>query len=97
MREILDEVAPDELSRAYTTIFAQAQRGKVLEKMVFLDGYYLMSVDGTEYFSSKKIHCPSCLEKRNSKTGEVTYSHQMVGAAIVHPQRFRASGRILEW
>ncbi len=85
MREISDEVTPDELSRAYTTIFAQAQRGEVREKMVFLDGCYLMSVDGTEYFSSKKIHCPSCLEKTNSKTGEVTYSHQMVGAAIVHP------------
>ncbi len=85
MREILDEVSPDEFSRAYTTIFAQAQRGKVLEKMVFLDGCYLLSVDGTEYFSSKKVHCPSCLERKNSKTGEVTYYHQMVGAAIVHP------------
>jgi hypothetical protein len=27
------------------------------------------------------------LEKVNSKTGEITYSHQMLGAAIVHPDR----------
>lgn len=85
MREILDDVSPDVLSPLYTEIFRQAQRGKVLEKLVFLEGCYLVSVDGTQYFSSKKIHCPSCLEKINSKTGEVTYSHQMVGAVIVHP------------
>jgi len=85
MREMLDEVTPEELSPLYTEIFRQAQRGKVLEKFVFLEGCYLLSVDGTQYFSSKKVHCPSCLEKTNSKTGEVTYSHQMLGAAIVHP------------
>jgi len=26
------------------------------------------------------------VEKTDSKTGEVTYSHQMLGAAIVHPE-----------
>jgi len=87
MREILDEVSPEALSPVFTDIFRQAQRGKALEKMVFMDGYYLLSVDGTGYFSSKKIHCPSCLEKTHSKSGEVTYSHQMLGAAIVHPER----------
>jgi disulfide oxidoreductase YuzD len=44
-----------------------------------------MSSDGTGYFYSKNIHCPSCLERKNPKTGEITYSHQMYGAAIVHP------------
>ena len=42
-------------------------------------------MDGTGYFSSKKIHCESCLQKKNSKTGEITYQHQMLGAAVVHP------------
>lgn len=85
IREILDEVDPIELSPIYTSIFRQAQRGNVLEKLLFMDGCYLLSADGTTYFSSKQIHCSSCLEKKNSKTGEVTYSHQMFGAAIVHP------------
>ena len=61
MREILDEVLPEVLLPVYTDIFRQAQRGKVLEKLVFMKGCYLVSVDGTEYFSSKKIHCNSCL------------------------------------
>ena len=85
MREILDDVLPEGLLPVYTEIFRQAQRGKVLEKLVFMEDCYLLSVDGTEYFSSKKIHCPSCLEKKNVKTGELRYSHQMLGAAIVHP------------
>ncbi len=87
MREMLDGVAPDALSPVYTTLFRQAQRGKVLEPFVFLDDCYLLSCDGTQYFSSSTIHCPSCLEKRHSKTGNITYSHQLFGAAIVHPDR----------
>ncbi len=83
--KILDEVVPEEFSSIYAEIFRQAQRRKVLEKLVFMEGCSLISVDGTQYFSSKKVHCPSCLEKTKSKTGEVTYSHQMLGAAIVHP------------
>ena len=85
MRVILDQVYPDELAPVFQTIFRQAQRGKALEKLVFWDGCYLLSLDGTQYFSSKTIHCSSCLAKTNTKTGEVTYSHQLLAAAIVHP------------
>ena len=52
---------------------------------MFLDDDYLVSVDGTQYFSSTQIHCPSCLTSTNSATGEVTSSHQMLAAALVHP------------
>ena len=54
MREILDEVVPKGLSAVYTDIFRQAQRGKVLEKLVFLEGCYLLSVDGTQDFCFQK-------------------------------------------
>ena len=87
MRTILDDVEPHEAKPVFKDVFRQAQRGKVLEKFVFMDSYYLLSLDGTGYFSSKKIHCDSCLERVNSKTGEVTYHHQMLGAAIVHPDQ----------
>ena len=52
-----------------------------------MDGYYLAPMDGTDYFYSKDIHCSSCLTKESSKTGEVSYHHQMVGVAIVHPNQ----------
>ncbi len=84
MRTILDEIEPEDIDPLYQDIFRELQRGKVLEKMVFMNGCYLLSPDGTGYFSSDKIHCDSCLETK-TKSGKITYNHQMLGVAIVHP------------
>jgi hypothetical protein len=85
MRVILDPLEPDLLRPLFNDPFGQLQRGKALEPFVFHEGCYLLSIDGTEYFSSKKVHCESCLQRKNSKTGEITYYHQMLGAVLVHP------------
>ena len=85
MRTTLDEVEPEDIRPLYTDVFRELQRGKVLEKFVFMEGGYLLSLDGTGYFSSKKVHCASCLEKVNKETGEATYAHQMLGGARVPP------------
>jgi len=84
MREILDPVSPKVLRPVFTSVFRQLQRGKALEPMAFLDGHYLLALDGTEYFSSKTIHCASCLQKVH-RNGSITYFHQLLGAAIIHP------------
>jgi len=85
MRTILDDVDPEALRPMFRDVFRQLQRGKVLEPMAFFKGCYLLSLDGTGYFLSEKIHSNSCLEKVNRKTGEITYYQQILGAAIVHP------------
>ena len=54
--------------------------------MTWLDGHYLLALDGTGYFSSKTIHCASCL-RRVHRNGSITYAHQMLGAAIIHPDQ----------
>jgi hypothetical protein len=84
MREILDPVSPELLRPLFKSVFVQLQRGKALEPMAFLDGHYLLALDGTGYFSSKTIHCASCLQKVH-RNGSITYFHQMLGAAIIHP------------
>ena len=84
MREILDPVSPKWLRPVFKSVFRQLQRGKALEAMTFLDGYSLLALDGTGYFSSQTIHCASCLQKTH-RNGSMTYYHQMLGAAIVHP------------
>ena len=86
MREILDSVSPKVLRPLFKSVFGQLQRGKALEPMAFLDGHYLLALDGTEYFSSKTIHCASCLHKVH-RNGSITSFHQMLGAAIIHPDR----------
>ena len=85
MREILDPVDPQQLRPLFNDVFRDLQRGKALEQFVFHEGCYLLALDGTGYFSSSAVHCDSCLQKVNSRTGEVTYSHQMLGAVLVHP------------
>src|SRR5712671_5945855 len=84
MRETLDPVSPESLRPSFKIVFRQLQRGKALEPMVFLNGHYLVALDGTGYFSSKTIHCAACLQKEH-RNGSITYSHQMLGAAIIHP------------
>ena len=86
MRERLDPISPKVLRPVFTSIFRQLQRGKALEAMQFLDGHYLLALDGTEYFSSQTIHCAACLH-RVHRNGSITYAHQMLGAALIHPDQ----------
>jgi len=87
MRTILDGVEPENFRPLFKKTVQELQRGKVLEKMTFMGSYYLASIDGTGYFSSKKVQCEACLQRKNKRTGETTYSHQMLGVAIVHPEQ----------
>jgi hypothetical protein len=57
-RERLDALDPSHLRPLYKTLFAQLQRGKGLEGFAYLDDHYLISVDGTGYFSSSKRRWP---------------------------------------
>ena len=86
MREILDPVDPESLRPLFKSVFRAMQRGKALESMVFIEGHYLLALDGTGYFSSQDIHCESCLE-RHHRNGTITYAHQLLGAALIHPDQ----------
>ena len=86
MREILDPVEPDTLRPVFKQVFKQLQRSKVLQEMEFVQGHYLLALDGTGYFSSHQIHCASCLETHH-RNGTLTYGHHMLGAALIHPDK----------
>lgn len=84
LRERLDEVDPHHIRKAFKKIFSLLQRGKHLEQFSYIDGHYLVSVDGTGYFNSKKVHCDLCCVK-NHRDGSQSYYHNMLGAVLVHP------------
>ncbi len=86
MRERLDEVDPQQLRKAFTSLFSSMQRGKVIEDYKFLDGYVLAACDGTGMFSSEQVHCSNCCEKHH-KDGRITYYHQMLAGVLIHPDR----------
>ncbi len=84
MKEVIDEVESAELEPVFEDWFRALQRGKHLEQYLFLGDQYLVSFDGSGYFGSEKISCPGCLRKE-SKSGKVRYEHQIVQAALMHP------------
>src|SRR3954453_18158330 len=84
MRAVLDPVDPAALRPSFREVFRRLQRGKALERFAYRDGHYLLSLDGTAYFSSARIHCPSCLV-RHPRGGGLPYSPQLLGATLVHP------------
>lgn len=87
LRERLDTLSPEQLRKPFKQIFSHLQRGKMLERYRYLDGYYIVSIDGTGQYSSKSVSCKNCCEKHSKKTGETTYYHHMLGAALVHPNQ----------
>lgn len=67
MRERLDEVDPRQLRDAYKKLFACAQEAKLLQEFEYMDGHYLLSSDGTGFFSSNSVHCENCCIKRHGQ------------------------------
>ena len=85
-REVLDEVDPKDVRPGFKMLFRELQEGKRLKEYAYYNGYYLLSVDGSGYFSSHTINCSNCCEKHH-RNGKVTYHHNILGASIVHPEK----------
>ena len=84
LRTRLDSVSIRNLRKAYTALFAVFQRSKFLKLFEFFPGQYIFALDGTGLFSSSTSHCKNCCEKV-SKDGAITYYHQILAGALVHP------------
>lgn len=84
LREILDPIEPAEFHPAYRAVFQEAQEAGALESFRFFNGSYLVSIDGTGTFSSSRISCAECATK-TTRDGETLYYHQLLAAAIMHP------------
>ena len=84
MREILDGVPTEPLRRVLPQTFAQMRRvGWTTRFVTEVAGkpYYPTVLDGSEYFHSSQVHCPSCL-RQPSASGEIHYSHVVVAATV---------------
>jgi len=83
-REVLDEIDPNGIEPIFADFFFELQRGKYLEKYRVLKDSYIISIDGSGYFSSHTIQCPGCLQKKGKGT---LFEHHIVQAALMHPDR----------
>lgn len=86
MREITDQVGRENFRPIFKDFLLRLQRGKHLREYQLFPNLHLISLDGSQYFHSKNLHCSGCLEK-NHRSGDVSYSHQIIQAAIMHPDQ----------
>lgn len=84
MRDVIDMVPTEALGGIFPDFLNRLQQSRQLDQYRFLNGKYLIPLDGTEYFTSEKISCPYCLRTEASKES-VRYHHQILQAVIVHP------------
>jgi hypothetical protein len=87
MREVLDKLNPEYLEKIFGDYFSNLQKDKILKNYIFLDGSYLVSIDGSEYFSSDKISCSCCLTRTSSETKKTRYLHQILQAVLINPNQ----------
>jgi hypothetical protein len=84
IRLLLDSVAPEHVKGVFREVYGGLERAKVLEGMRSHKHSLLIAVDGTEYFSSKKIHCQQC-SQRELSNGKINYYHSVLTPVIVQP------------
>lgn len=86
IRAVLDPIDPLTLRPAFgLTVNLLKDRG-MLDSFRFLEGKLLLALDGTGYFFSDSIHCPSCTV-RHHRDGRTDYTHTVLLPVLVRPER----------
>ena len=84
-RDLLDSHDYEPLLGCFGDWIGRMQDAKWLQHYQFLDGRYLITMDGSQYFSSYQVNCECCLTATNN--GTVRYHHDILQTAIVHPDK----------
>ena len=89
MRERLDEVSAEEVRVLLPLLFEEVKRAGWAKEWQseISDGsnagfYYVMALDGSDYFNSEALSCKNCLVRRD-RSGEVHYRHTVVAGTLV--------------
>ncbi len=83
IRNLLDPIEPAQLREPFWEIQRRLEQSGHLEQYRGVGGTYLVSLDGSQYFSSQEIHCPNCrVTVRDEKT---YYSHLVMLAVLSAP------------
>ncbi len=87
IRSLLDHADASLLNLVFADCFSALKKSGVIDQYRVPLGKekkdLLIALDGTEFFSSERIHCASCSTK--TRDGNTRYSHSMVTPTIVCP------------
>jgi len=84
VRNLLDPLAPSVLDPVFMAIFKGLEQHRAFASFRGLDDQLLVALDGTQYFSSKAIHCQHCLS-RQASNGQTLYYHAAITPVVVCP------------
>ena len=84
-RRRLDEVRTSAFERVLRALFQWVDQAQLWSEFEPAHGTVLVALEGTGVFSSSTIHCDHG-RITNHRDGSRTSSHQVVTAAVVHPQ-----------
>jgi len=87
IRNLLDPVDPGQLREPFWEIYQQLEAGGHLDKYCGVDETRLISLDGSQYFSSQEIHCPNC--HVSVRDEETYYAHMVMMAVVCAPEQAR--------
>lgn len=86
VRDILDGIDSEHYREVFNRLFERVRQDKQLEQFrlpLAPQGLFYVPMDGTQYHSSKSIHCKHCLQKKHGNS--LTYQHQVLQGALMHP------------
>jgi hypothetical protein len=87
IRNLLDPLPPAQLAAPFWAVFDRlAQKGALLRYESFAANW-LCSFDGTQFFTSTKIHCERCSVK--VQNGQTHYAHTAITPVLVAPGESR--------
>jgi hypothetical protein len=85
IRNLLDPVDPAHLHAPFWQIYHRLDEKGGLDAYCGIDDTQLISLDGSQYFSSQEIHCPNCrVVVRDENT---YYSHLVMLAVLAGPEQ----------
>ena len=84
IRDMLDVVPPQTVFPIFTFIAETLNAVGYLDALRSYNNNLLCALDGTQYFSSKTIHCVNCSTK-DHHNGSTTYSHSALTPVFVKP------------
>ena len=80
IRNLLDPLDAGRLEAVFWGVYAQLDAGGYLAAYQGVWDTRLISLDGTQYFSSQKVHCDGC--RVTVRDGEKHYGHQVLLAVL---------------
>ena len=84
-RDLLDRHDYAPVVPTFADWIGRLQRCKWLQHFQIFDARYLITLDGSQYFSSELVKCKHCLTATTD--GVTRYHHDILQAAIVHPDK----------